>query len=196
MPSSSPSAPDSAGDPPEFADVAPQALVQVGFVFRPHGIEGELKIDPETTDDHSRFEELSTVYVGEHPRRVVRHAIASVRYQETKRGTTVILGLDGIDSRDDAEAVTKFEVYAHEEDLELEEGELFIHDLIGMEVLTDEDEMLGTVSNVMEYPAQQMFVIRQPDGEQLMIPAVEDFILEIDEEAGRVLVRPIEGLIE
>lgn len=196
MSSPSPSAPDSAGDTPDFADVDPEALVQVGFVFRPHGIEGELKIDPEKTDSPSRFEELSAVYLGEHRRRVVRHSIASVRYQETKRGTTVILGLDGIETRDDAEAVTKFEVYANEDELELEEGELFIHDLIGMDVVTDEDERLGTVSNVMEYPAQQVFVIRQPDGEQLMVPAVEDFILEIDEDADRVLVRPIEGLIE
>lgn len=196
MSTSSPSTPDSPEESPEYADVAPEALVQVGFVFRPHGIEGELKIDPETTDDPSRFEELRTVYLGEHRRQVVRHDIASVRYQETKRGTTVILGLDGIDTRDDAEEVTKFDVFASEEDLELGEGELFIHELIGMEVVTEADDLLGTVSNVMEYPAQQVFVIRQPDGEQAMIPVVEDFILEIDEDAERVLVRPIEGLIE
>lgn len=194
MPSAS--TPDSEGETPDFADVAPEALVQVGFVYRPHGIEGELKIDPETTDDPTRFEELSVVYLGEHPRQVVRHSIASVRYQETKRGTTVILGLDGIDSRDDAEAVAKFDVFANEDDLELGEGELFIHDLIGMEVVTEAGDLLGTVSNVMDYPAQQMFVILQPDGEQVMIPAVEDFILDIDEDADQVLVRPIEGLLE
>lgn len=196
MPSSSESTSESRDDAPEFADVAPESLVQVGFVFRPHGIEGELKIDPEKTDDPTRFEELSTVYLGEHRRQVTRHAIASVRYQETKRGTTVILGLDGIDTRDDAEVVTKFNVFADEEDLELQEGELFIHDLIGMEVVTEAGDVLGTVANVMEYPAQQVFVVRQPDGEQMMIPAVENFILEIDEETEQVLVRPIEGLIE
>lgn len=197
MPSSSDSTPDPAGETPEFAEIDPEALVQVGFVFRPHGIEGELKIDPEKTDDPSRFEELSVVYLGSGRRQVTRHPIASVRYQETKRGTTVILGLDEIDSRTEAEEVTKFNVFAAEDDLELEEGELFIHELIGMEVVTEaEDDVLGTVANVMEYPAQQVFVIRQPDGEQVMIPAVEDFILDIDEEAEQVLVRPIEGLLE
>ncbi|MFB6098934.1 MAG: 16S rRNA processing protein RimM, partial [Salinibacter sp.] len=94
----------------EYADVSPTELVQVGFVFRPHGMDGELKIDPSSTDDPARFEELPVVFVGPHPRRVRRHPVASVRYQQTKRGTTVILGLEEIDDRDAAEVVAKLKV--------------------------------------------------------------------------------------
>ena len=179
----------------EFADVPPTDLVQVGFVFRPHGMEGELKIDPGTTDDPARFEELPVVFLGAQPHRVTRHAVASVRYQQTKRGTTVILGVEGIEDRDDAEAVSKFKVFATEEALELGEDELFAHDLVGWKVVTEEGTVLGTVANLMEMPAQDLFVVRTSDDEEKMVPAVEDFILALDEEEQRVVVRPIEGLM-
>lgn len=187
--------PDSDEQSPDFADVSPTALVQVGFVYRPHGLEGELKIDPEHTDDPTRFEELPVVYLGSRPHRVRQHAVTSVRYQKTKRGTTVILGLAGIEDRDDAEAVTKFKVFATEEALELGEGELFAHELVGWEVVSEDGTVLGTVANVMEMPAQDMFVVQTSDGQEEMIPAVEDFILNIDEETERVVVRPIDGLM-
>lgn len=195
MSTSKTSSPDSDEQRPDFADVPPTALVQVGFVFRPHGLEGELKIDPEHTDDPARFEDLPAVYLGARPHRVTKHAVASVRYQETKRGTTVILGLEGIDDRDDAEAVAKFKVFATEEALELDEGELFAHELVGWAVVTEDDTVLGTVANLMEMPAQDMFVVRTPDGQEEMIPAVEDFILDIDEDEEYVVVRPIDGLM-
>jgi 16S rRNA processing protein RimM len=179
----------------EFADVPPTDLVQVGFVFRPHGMEGELKIDPGATDDPARFEELPVVFLGAQPHRVTRHAVASVRYQQTKRGTTVILGVEGIEDRDDAEAVSKFKVFVTEEALELGEDELFAHDLVGWEVVTEEGTVLGTVANLMEMPAQDLFVVRTSDDEEKMVPAVEDFILALDEEEERVVVRPIEGLM-
>jgi len=181
---------------PQYAEVPAEALVQVGFVYRPHGIEGELKIDPEHTDDPARFEELGVVYVGASPRRVTRHHVGSVRYQESKRGTTVILGLEDIGTRSDAEGITKMKVFAREEDLELGEHEFFLHELVGLDVVTEGGETLGTVANYMEMPAQDVFVVRRPDGEDAMIPAVEDFILDVDLEGQRVTVEPIDGLIQ
>lgn len=189
-------APDPADGVPDFADVSPDALVQVGFVFRPHGLNGELKIDPELADDPEQFERLPVVYLGPHRRQVTKHGITSVRYQHTKRGTTVLLGLDDIDSRDAAEAVTKFEVFATEEDLELGDAELLAQDLIGMEVVTEEGALLGTIANFKQMPAQDVLVVRKDGGGQAMIPVVEDFLLDVDEDAERVVVRPIEGLLE
>lgn len=194
MPRSSDSTPDSPS--PTYADVAPEAMVQVGFVFRAHGMEGELKVNPEHTDDPARFEELDTVYLGRSPHAVTRHEIASVRYQETKRGTTVILGLADVASRSDAEAVMKQKVFADEADLELADDEIFIHDLVGLSVVTEAGETLGTVANYMEMPAQDVFVVHRPEAGEAMIPAVEDFIVDIDLDGGRLVVRPIEGLLD
>jgi len=190
---------DSSSDPastPDFANVAPAALVQIGFVFRAHGMEGELKVNPEHTDDPTRFEELDTVYLGQSPRKVTAHSISSVRYQETKRGTTVILGLTDVETRSDAEAVAKFHVFAHEDDLELAEDEVFIHDLVGLTVVAESGDELGTVANYMEMPAQDVFVVHRPGREEAMIPAIDDFILDIDLEEGQLLVRPLDGLLE
>lgn len=197
MPPSTASTPDDPADPdPEFADVSPTDLVKVGFVFRPHGLEGELKIDPSATDDPARFETLPAVFLGAQPHRVTRHAVLSVRYQRTKRGTTVILGLDGIADRDDAEAVAKMDVFATEDALGLDEDELFAHDLVGWTVVKEDGSVLGTVANFMEMPAQDLFVVRAPDDTEAMIPAVEDFIVGIDEETERLVVRPIDGLMD
>jgi 16S rRNA processing protein RimM len=196
MPSPSDPSPDASSSSPDYADVAPEAMIQVGFVFRAHGMQGELKVNPEHTDDPDRFEELDTVYLGRSPRAVTRHTIASVRYQETKRGTTVILGLDDIESRSDAEAVMKQKVFADEADLELADDEIFVHDLVGLSVVTEAGETLGTVANYMEMPAQDVFVVRRPDADEAMIPAVEDFIVDIDLDGGRLVVRPIEGLLD
>ena len=192
-----PTPPDHPSDArPDYAEIAADALVQVGFVYRPHGIEGELKINPEHTDDPARFEELPTVYFGGQPHRVLAHAVRSVRYQETKRGTTVILGVEGIETRSDAEAVTKMKVFAAEEDLELDDDEFFVHELVGLEVVTEAGDVLGTVANFQEMPAHEVFIVRQPDGGQKMIPAVEDFIVDVDLDGGRVTIRPIEGLLD
>jgi 16S rRNA processing protein RimM len=196
MPSPSDPSPDASPSSPDYADVAPEAMVQVGFVFRAHGMKGELKINPEHTDDPARFEELDTVYLGRNPRAVTRHTIASVRYQKTKRGTTVILGLADVTSRSDAEAVVKQKVFADEADLELADDEIFIHDLVGLSVVTEAGETLGTVANYMEMPAQDVFVVRRPEAGEAMIPAVEDFIVDIDLDGGRLVVRPIEGLLD
>jgi len=159
-------------------------------------MEGELKVNPEHTDDPTRFEELDIVYLGQSPRKVTAHSISSVRYQETKRGTTVILGLTDVETRSDAEAVAKFHVFAHEDDLELAEDEVFIHDLVGLTVVTESGDELGTVANYMEMPAQDVFVVRRPGREEAMIPAIDDFILDIDLEEGQLLVRPLDGLLE
>lgn len=190
------SGPDPADSTPDLADVPPETLVQVGFVFRPHGIDGELKIDPSHTDDPARFETLPFVYLGPHSRRVTKHAIESVRYQQTKRGVTVILGVEGVEDRDDAEVVAKQKVFASEEALELEEGTFLVQDIIGMEVVTEDEAVLGTIANYMEMPAQDMLVVRKPDGGEAMIPAVEDFLIDIDEDTERITVRPIDGLME
>lgn len=194
--SSSDDASSDAASTPDFADVAPAALIQVGFVFRPHGMEGELKINPEHTDDPARFEELDTAYVGRSPHQVTRHSIASVRYQDTKRGTTVILGLADVEDRTDAEEITKLRVFAHEDDLELGEDEVFIHDLVGLTVVTEAGDELGTVANYMEMPAQDVFVVRRPNKEEAMIPAVEEFIIDIDLDGGQLVVRLVEGLFD
>ena len=168
----------------------------MGQIFRPHGVRGELKVAPDM-EDPTRFETLDVVYVGPNEGRVARHRITAVRYQETKRGITVILQLDGIADRGDAEVVAKQHLYATEDALPpLADDELFVHDLIGLDVVTEEGETVGTLSNVLPMPAHDIYVVHRSGHAEQMIPAVEDFIVEVDLDAGRLVVRPIEGLLD
>lgn len=182
-----------AGDGP----AAPGDLLLVGSVLKAHGVRGELKVIPET-DEPQRFEAFAHVYLGRAPEQAARHAVESVRHQTTKRGPLVLLKLAGVDERFDAEALRRQQVYASEGDLPpLEDDEAFIHDLVGLAVVSEAGEALGTVEDVVQAPAHDVFVVaREGPREPAMIPAVEEFVREVDLEGGRLVVRPIEGLLE
>jgi 16S rRNA processing protein RimM len=184
---------DSDETAPVDADDAP--LIQVGFVFRPHGVGGELKIKPETSDP-TQFEVFERVWIGPKAESSSAYDIASVRYQQTKRGTTVILQLDGVDSRDDAELITKQSVFVPEDELLIDEEELLLHDLIDLEVVTTAGDAFGVVTDVVEHPAHLTLMIRRHDGPEAMIPFVDDFVAGVDLGAGCLTVELIDGLVE
>jgi 16S rRNA processing protein RimM len=174
----------------------PDALLLIGRIGKPHGVRGEMKVVPET-DDPERFADLETCYVGPRPEAVTAYAIASVRYQHSKRGITVLLGLDAIADRDAAEALRGQLVYAHRDDLPaLDEGEFFIDDLLDLDVVTTEGDAVGTIVDVMELPSHPVYVVERPGQPDALIPGVPAFIEEVDLEAGRVVLRPIEGLLD
>jgi 16S rRNA processing protein RimM len=171
-------------------------LIRMGQIFRPHGVKGELKINPET-EDPERFETLETLYVGRDAAtaEATAHAVENVRYQQTKRGVTVILKLAAVDTRDAAEAITKQFVFADENDLDLADDELFVHDLVGFDVVTEDGERIGMLSNVMKMPAQDLYVVHRPGQSEALIPAVEDFVVDLDLDEECLVVRPIDGLL-
>ena len=168
----------------------------MGRVGKTHGLRGEVKVIPET-DDPKRFEALETVFLGKTPTQATPHAIASVRLQHTKRGPTVVLKLKGVDTVDGAAALRRLSVFARREDLPpLADDEFFLHDLIGLDVLTDQGEAVGTMADVLEMPANNVYVVSRPGLPDALIPAVPAFIDEVDIEGGRLVVRPIEGLLD
>lgn len=188
-----PDAQDDAASP--SAGTAPGDLLLVGRVLKAHGTGGEVKVIPET-DDPARFELLETVYVGRAPDQAPPRAVESVRHQRTKRGPLVLLKLGGTDDRSAAEALRKQQVYAAASDLPpLEEDEVFIHDLVGLAVVNEEGRHLGTVEDVVQGLAHDIFVVaREGQQEPATIPAVDAFVREVDFDRGRLVVRPIEGM--
>ena len=129
-------------------------LREMGRIVKPHGVLGELKVAPET-DDPDRFHDLETIHVGpdkDDPERFLSlervfvgpdegsttsFDIVSVRLQPSRFGITVLLKLEGISSREAAEALGKQRVFASQDDLPpLEDGEFYYSDLIGLAVET------------------------------------------------------------
>jgi len=127
-----------AAAPPEGPD--PDRLLLMGRFGRPHGIRGDVKVVPET-DDPQRFAGLRRVFVGPTAEAAVERAVGGVRFQYPKGRVVVLLSLDGAAAPEDAEALRNLNLYAHEADLPaLAEGEVFLHDLAGLDVWAVDDE--------------------------------------------------------
>jgi 16S rRNA processing protein RimM len=164
-------------------------------VVKPHGVRGEVKVIPET-DDPGRLADLGRVFVGPSPERASVRAIEGVRFQPTKRGTVALVRFAHVADREAADALRGLGVYAAEADLPaLGEGEVFLHDLIGLDVVTEAGEAVGTVGDVLTGP-QNLLVVRRPGRPDALVPDVDAIVTEIDLDAERVTIRPPEGLLD
>ena len=121
-----------------------------------------------------------------------------IKYNVTKSSVFkqfVILELKEIDDMDKAIALKNITLYADREDFSLEDGEYFLTDIIGLDVIdADNGKIYGKVSDIINRGASDIYVVDTPNGER-MIPAVEEFIVEIDINCG-IKVRTIEGLLD
>lgn len=165
----------------------PRFLV-VGRVLKPHGVRGEVRVEP-LTNDPARFKQLTHVYVGERdPRRVT---VDSVRFHQG----WVLLRLGGYPTRTEAELLRDELLQVTEaEAVPLEEGEYYLYQLEGLAVYTEEGAHLGRLTNVLETGANNVFVVQGPAGE-LLIPDIPDVVRDVDIEGGRLVIRPLPGLL-
>jgi len=160
--------------------------IVIGKIVAPFGRKGEAKVVP-FTDFPERFKELGEVYVGSEAAGGMR----SIQGARLHKGS-VLIKFEGIDNITAAEALRGAEIRIRESDLlPLEEGTYYIHDLIGLDVLTTEGENLGKVKEVLTGPAQDVYVT-----ERAMIPAVKEFVVSIDLQKKQIVVNPIEGLVQ
>lgn len=173
----------------------PDELLLVGRVLRAHGVRGEMKLLPET-DDPERFADLETIYLGPRPETAEAWPVTSVRFQQSKKGTLVVVRLEGVETPEDVAALRGRAVYALAADLPpLAEDEVFLHDLIGLAVATESGEAVGEVKDVLQMPAHDTLLVARDTLPDVMIPAVPEFIVAVDLEAERIVIRPIEGLL-
>ena len=173
-----------------------RVLFMIGRIIRSHDVLGEVKVLPET-DDPERLLDLSHVFVGQDENSAIARKVDSARLQTSKKGMLVLMSFEGVKGRDAAAALRQHLVFATEDELPpLEEGEYFLHALIGSRVETDAGELVGTLKEIMELPAHNLYVIKRPGQKDVMIPAVPAFIETIDVDAQFIVIRPIEGLLD
>lgn len=169
----------------------PRYLV-IGRITRPHGVRGEVRVEPHT-DQPERFGWLGRVFVGDDSPQAM--TVERVRLHQG----VVILKLGGSDSRDHAEMLRgKWVLIPADEAIPLEQGELFLYQLVDMNVVNEEGETLGTVEDVLQTGANDVLIVRTRDEppRELLIPDIPDVVLDVDPEAHRVVVRIPPGLIE
>jgi len=166
-------------------------LLRVGVIANTHGIRGEVKVFP-TTDEKERFKDLKKVILDMGKEQKVLE-IQSVRFFKN----LVILKFKGIDNINDIEMYKGKDLLVTREDaVPLEEGEYFIADLLDLDVYSDEDEKIGILYDVMQTGANDVYVVKTEEGKEILLPAIDECILDINLEESRMTVHIMEGLLD
>lgn len=167
-----------------------EQLLQVGVITQTHGVRGEVKVFP-TTDDPQRFKQLKHVVL-DTGKETLPLEIQSVKFFKQ----FVILKFKGIDNINDIERYKRCPLLVEREDaVELEEDEYFIADMIGMEVVTEDGESFGTLKDVMETGANDVYVIDSSEHGEVLVPAIRECILDVDIKERKMKIHLMEGLI-
>ena len=167
-----------------------EEILQVGVVTTTHGVRGEVKGYP-TTDDAKRFKKLKEILL-DTGKQKVRLEIEEVKFFKQM----VILKFKGIDTLEEAAKYRQAGLYVSREDaVKLGRDEYFIADLIGVKVYDEDDELIGSLEDVLTTGANDVYVIRMTDGRELLLPAIRQCVLDVDVEQGRMKVHVLEGLI-
>jgi len=160
-------------------------FVVVGRILAPWGIKGKLKVEL-VTDFPQRFTPYSKVYIDRQPM-----TIDSAEWHKGK----AIIKLSTIDSVEDAQRLRGQPIEIHHSQIyPLPEGQYYHFQIIGLEVLTTQGELLGTITKILTAESNDNYVVCGAKGE-ILIPVIEDVVKSIDLNQGRVVIEPIEGLL-
>lgn len=161
--------------------------IKIGKIVNTVGLKGEVKVY-NYSDSIEIYETIESIYLEDR-----LTVIENVRAQKNM----VILKLEGADDRNAAEALRGKELYITEDDLpELPEGQYYVRDLIGMSVTEEDGNLLGHVTDVLQNTAQDIFEVESENGKKLLIPKVDQFVLDIDAEKREITIRLIEGMLD
>jgi len=164
--------------------------LRVGVISSTHGVKGEVKVYP-TTDDPQRFKQLKDVVL-DTGKDLIPLEIEDVKYFKQM----VILKFKGIDNINDIEKYRgKDLLVTRENAIPLEEGEYFIYDLLNSEVFTDTGEKLGILTEVMTSAANDVYVVKMENGKEVLLPAINECILDIDVDNKKIIVHLMKGLL-
>ncbi len=159
---------------------------KLGQIVNAVGLKGENRVYP-YTDYKERFEELKQLYIEDEI-----YEIEKVRYM----GEMAVIKFVGISDRNAAEALKGKYLYIDRENArKLDEDEYFVADLIGIKVQDEGGKRVGTLSDVIQNTPQDVYEIELADGKKFMIPAVGEFILNVDMDSRIMVVKLIEGMI-
>lgn len=170
----------------------PKYLI-LGEVLRPHGIRGELRVKL-MTDYPERINQLKQVYIGKSPdaETVLPYSVKHMRMNPPYG----LLKLEGIDDRDAAERFRQLYVMVDMENaVPLEEGEFYLYQLIGLTVQTTAGEVIGTLTDLMETGANDVYIVTSPKYGSVVIPAIPQVVIKTDVAAGIMTIEPMEGLL-
>ena len=161
-----------------------QAFIEAGRITSTHGVHGEVKIEVwlDTPEDLKHYRR---VFIDGQEKKLL-----SVRQQNR----FVIVKLHQIDDINAAQPLKGKTVYIAREDAPLPPGGYFLQDLLDAKVVLEDGSPVGVLTEILERPANNVYVVTDPDGREILIPVVPAFIIRADAENGIVTVRLLEGM--
>jgi 16S rRNA processing protein RimM len=166
-------------------------LFALGRIVKTHGIHGEVQVYP-YSDVESFFDHKDVFVQGKYGDKVPQRVLKA----RTKKGQGVILTLEGVVDRTQAGSFVGKEIFMDRAKLSpLAEGEYYCHELEGLTVISAEGEELGILSDILATGAHDVYVVKGDRGE-ILVPAVEQMVIEIDLENGVMKVDLPPGLVE
>lgn len=164
--------------------------IEIGQIVNTNGLKGVVKVNP-FTDDISKFEDLKYVYI-QLKSELKKVKIEQVRYNKNQ----VLLKLEGIDSIEEAEKYRNFYLKTEKESQEdLGEDTYYIVDLIGIDVYSDKNEYLGKIEDVFPTGSNDVYVVKDNLGKQILIPAIADVVKKVDLKNKKMIINLIPGLV-
>jgi len=184
MASKSTTATAESGSPP----VGEPEYLEVGFLRRPHGVKGEILMDIRT-DFPERLKTGMTVFVGEQYQPMV---IASLR----PHAKGLLIRIRGAKNPEDAGLYRNTSVFVPTAGRpKLPEGEYYHHELLGLNVVTDDGDELGVLMDIIETGANDVYLVRDADGKEVLLPVIPPVILGVDLADRQIRVHLLDGLI-
>lgn len=167
-----------------------EAFLQVGVISSTHGVRGEVKVFP-TTSEKERFLDLDSVILDTGRERLTLE-IEGVKFFKQ----FAILKFKGFDNINDIEKYKGKSLWVpREQAVPLSENEYYIADLLGMDVVLEDGECFGKLEDVIETGANDVYVVRTKEGQEVLLPAIKECILQVDVERGQMRIHLMKGLI-
>lgn len=164
--------------------------IEIGQIVNTNGLKGIVKVNP-FTDDISKFEDLKYIYI-QLKSELKKVKIEQVRYNKNQ----VLLKLEGIDSIEEAEKYRNFYLKTEKKSQEeLGEDTYYIVDLIGIDVYSNNDEHLGKIEDVFPTGSNDVYVVKDNLGKQILVPAIAEVVKKVDLKNKKMVIKVILGLI-
>ncbi len=168
-------------------------LFRIGVITSTHGLKGEVKVFP-TTDDVNRFKKLKKCYI---------YVEKTNEYIEVEKNTCkffknmVILSFKEFKDINEVEKYRQCELYVTREDaIPLEEDEYYFKDVIGMDIVLEDETKIGILDDILQTGANDVFVVKMDNKKELLIPVIKDCVLKIDYDAEQITVRLMKGMLD
>ncbi|MGE5222336.1 MAG: ribosome maturation factor RimM [Omnitrophica WOR_2 bacterium] len=176
--------PNAAGSPPS----GEPAFLAVGKLRRPHGVHGEMLMEV-LTDFPERLKKGATLYIGDEHQPL---KLASLRWHNQG----MLVTFRGVDTPENAGELRNLIAYVQSKDRPpLDEGEYYHHQLLGLKVYDEEGAILGEVTQILETGANDVLVVQPESGAEILLPALDSVILEVNLEEAKMRVHVLPGLI-